>query len=88
MSEWLREIGVPPRFRFRQIKEKFAGLRAYSSGIGMSHDEIIRARGVIAACETASFGICEKCGEPGIIRKTARGWYYTACDRHSSDPIA
>ncbi|WP_445504324.1 hypothetical protein [Microvirga sp. G4-2] len=83
MAEWVHEIGVPPRFKFSQVKEKLAGLRAYSCGLGMSHAQIIRVRGVIAACETVSYGICGQYGEPGTVRKTAQGYYYTACDKHA-----
>jgi hypothetical protein len=34
MIEWIEELGVPPCRHFNQVKEKFGGLRAYSSGVG------------------------------------------------------
>lgn len=50
-------------FYWSQIKEKFAGLRAYCYGA----DEYIR--GVIDMAETMSYSICEYSGSPGKLYK-------------------
>jgi len=88
MSEGLWEIGLPQGFRFMQVKEKFGGLRAYVSVRTLTAEQTHTVRARIDACEAVSFGICERCGDPGTVRKTDRGWFYTACDRHARDPIA
>ena len=48
-----------------QIKEKFGGLRFYST-VGMGD------------IEDQSYFICEECGKPGTLRDT--GWWKTLCD--------
>ena len=66
----------------RQVKEKYGGLRIIDS-------VTVRDKAVIAAIDEArelaearSFYVCEKCGQPGLLR--GRGWYYTACDEHAT----
>ena len=60
------------RFFFSQIKEKFAGLRAYSYG----GDDY--TRGLVDMAEAYSYNICENCGSPGKEQPT--GWIKTLCD--------
>lgn len=76
MADRVRCEDPPPGFRFRQVKEKFAGLRAYWS---MGND---RAGAVIHGFEAVSFAICETCGAPGRMRRKG-GYYFTACDGHA-----
>ena len=58
-----------------QVKEKFGGLRFYiNAGSPEIHQRILQA-------ETESYTVCEKCGEPGELRKDI-GWYSTLCDEH------
>jgi hypothetical protein len=57
----------PIKFKFTQVKEKFAGLRMYSEGA----DEFIR--GVISLAETLSYRTCEVTGSPGV--RCVRGGY-------------
>lgn len=76
MAERIRGEDPPPGFRFRQVKEKFAGLRAYWS---MGHD---RAGAVVDAFEAVSLAICETCGAPGRMRRKC-GYYFAACDEHA-----
>jgi len=58
-----------------QVKEKFGGLRFYiNAGSDEIHQRIIQA-------EKESYTVCEKCGEPGELRKD-NGWYSTLCDKH------
>lgn len=71
---WNKEI--------KQIKEKFGGLRFY---IGSGNKKIWE---IITKYETLSYTICEKCGEPGELRKDAGnygGWWKTLCDRHYNE---
>jgi len=59
---------------FRQIKEKFGGLRVYYSG----GDSTIR--GMVMMAETWASQTCEMCGNPGVTRTS--GWISTLCDDH------
>ncbi len=63
-----------------QIKEKFGGLRVYTSGGNTRLD----------ACtdfaESMSYRICEVCGSPGKPRND--GWIKTLCNRHYQDQEA
>jgi hypothetical protein len=56
-------------------KEKFGGLRFY---INSGSDEIHQR---ISQAERESYLTCEKCGEPGELRKDS-GWWTTLCDTH------
>lgn len=58
-----------------QVKEKFGGLRFY---INSANDECFN---LISQYEKLSCETCEKCGNPGTIRKG--GWISTLCDEHS-----
>ena len=57
-----------------QIKEKFGGLRFYTSG----GDDY--TRGIIAMAESMSYRTCEVCGSPGEPRND--GWVKTLCEEH------
>ena len=58
-----------------QVKEKFGGLRFYiNEGSKEVFERIIEA-------ENTSYSICEKCGEPGELRRDI-GWFRTLCDLH------
>jgi hypothetical protein len=59
-----------------QVKEKYGGLRIYSSPM---HEEFDR---FTLGLETESYKICETCGESGKLR--GGGWYVTACDVHAN----
>jgi len=55
-----------------QVKEKFGGLRFYTSGASE------RVDGMISMAESMSYKICETCGSPG--RPNKDGWIATLCD--------
>lgn len=55
-----------------QIKEKYGGLRFYTS---YGNDEIFD---LIEKAEQKSYGICERCGKAGEVRPG--GWIMTLCD--------
>lgn len=65
----------------QQIKEKFGGLRYYTSAIPKEFAEEVLS--MIREAEDESFKICEKCGKPGKIR--TKGWYRTLCDKCQKD---
>ena len=63
-----------------QVKEKFGGLRFYTSG---ATDEI---HGMIRMAEATSYKICDVCGNKGENRNN-RGWYETTCEEHKRKEI-
>lgn len=64
-----------PEFRAVQVKEKFGGLRFYTTCV------IDEAQLLIDEAEELSFTICEDCGQPGKPR--GGGWIRTLCDEHA-----
>lgn len=74
-----------------QVKEKFGGLRVYTS----IYDKDIEDK--IVELSLRSHHICETCGEPGETRKTSvgcgetrktpAGWLVTVCPQHGKDTI-
>lgn len=62
-----------------QVKEKFGGLRFYTSGA----DEYVT--GAVAMAESLSFAICETCGKPAQPRQG--GWIQTLCDEHDAQSV-
>jgi hypothetical protein len=62
-------------FAVQQVKEKFAGLRFYTSHTSDAIEAAIRL------AEDKASVTCEDCGQPGTLR-TNRNWMYTACDKH------
>jgi hypothetical protein len=64
-----------PVIQAAQIKEKFGGLRFYTTS---TNDYV---RGVIDAAEALSLRTCETCGAPGKPRND--GWIKTLCDVHA-----
>ena len=62
-----------------QVKEKFAGLRLYMSG--MPTQIYSRVQEVIREAEKKSFETCERCGKPGELY--TGGWLHTLCPEHA-----
>lgn len=60
-----------------QVKEKFGGLCFY---VGGASDDLYDA---IKVAESKSLTLCEKCGDPGELRKGA--WWQTLCARHAQE---
>jgi hypothetical protein len=58
----------------QQIKEKFGGLRVYTSGGNAKMDACTNF------AEAMASRICEVCGSPGKPRQTS--WIKTLCDKH------
>ena len=63
--------------RIDQVKEKYGGLRIYTTPM---HDEFDK---FILNLETESYKLCEICGEEGKLR--GGGWYKTLCDAHADN---
>lgn len=59
-------------FTVDQVKQKFGGLRFYTS----IHSDAIQKE--IDKAETKSFETCEECGKPGKLRGTH--WVQTVCN--------
>jgi hypothetical protein len=59
-------------FEISQVKEKFGGLRVYTS---YGNDDIFD---LIDSYAEKSFQTCESCGEPGKLTSD-HGWYTTLC---------
>jgi len=64
-----------------QVKEKFGGLRFYTSG----GDEYTRA--LIDDAEALSYSICEQCGRmDDDVGRNRKGWIQTTCREHARNP--
>jgi len=61
----------------RQVKEKFGGLRFYTTGVLQDQYAFIEF------AESMSYHVCEVCGSPGKIRNS--GWIKTLCDTHAKE---
>ena len=72
LEERLQQID--PDYRVHQIKEKFGTLRFYFSSSNWD-----ACRAVLADAEAESERTCERCGNPGRLRKR-NGWFRTVCD--------
>lgn len=67
-----------------QVKEKFGGLRLYSSSLPETSEAENEAMwDALEAIMNRSTSICEQCGAPGqlVVRG---GWYRTACPPHAA----
>ena len=72
LEERLQQID--PDYRVHQIKEKFGTLRFY-----FSSRHLDASLEVAADAEAESERTCERCGNPGSLRKR-NGWFRTVCD--------
>lgn len=66
-------------FQVLEVKEKWGGLRYYTSG---TSEEILE---LIDKAEHDSYSICEKCGKPGKLKDW--GWWQTLCDKHMKEEL-
>jgi hypothetical protein len=64
-----------PEMKVEQVKEKFGGLRFYTSGFPEFADELV------TEAERKSAETCQVCGEPGTLH--GKGWVSTLCGEHS-----
>lgn len=68
--------------RIVQVKEKFAGLRLYWEGTGLSDEIKNSVEEAVALASARSICTCETCGKTGRLFKRG-GFYLTACDEHA-----
>ena len=74
--------------RIVQVKEKFAGLRLYWHGAGLSDEIKSAVEEAVALAEARSACTCEVCGVEGRLYNRG-GWFATACPDHAQgDPVA
>ena len=80
---------LSPAYVTHQIKEKFGTLRYYAEYVPSADDEPYHHRTetakrmfhrLIDETERRSAYHCERCGEPGVLRKHLM-WYKTLCDQ-------
>jgi hypothetical protein len=82
-------ICEPPPFNLNrqvkalQVKEKFGGLRFYTSG---GNDDYVR--GMISMAESLSFRICERCGKMDKDVSATKGWITTICPACAPSDVA
>lgn len=71
---------IDPHYVVHQIKEKFGTLRYYcAAGSDDPNPALVDALdAIVEDAERASAITCERCGEPGILRRT-RYWAKTLC---------
>ncbi len=69
---------LDPGYTVHQVKEKFGGLRFYTSS--ETEPDVQEAmHALIDEAERASVRICEVCGSDGALSRSAGGWYRTLC---------
>lgn len=66
-----------PQIIASQVKEKYGGLRFYTTAASDYQD------GAIAMAESMSFRICDVCGAPG--NPNTSGWIRTRCETHINE---
>lgn len=74
LCEDIEALGPPEDFRVLQVKEKFGGLRFYTSGCS----EAIHKR--VDQAEKESYETCEECGTTSNVTTGGKGWISTLCD--------
>ena len=71
----LYNSGHDDKIEIQQIKEKFGGLRIYTSFSTPELDQLIND------AEEQSFKTCEYCGSKGNVSQTKTGWIKTLCSK-------
>lgn len=75
---------LDPAYEVHQVKEKFGGLRFYAS-TALSGAERAAFDQLIGQAESASWSICEDCGEPGELRVRHGSVYGVRCASCAGD---
>lgn len=72
-----------PDYELQQIKEKFGGLRYYTSfPNSVQQEKSDKFYALVEQYEAKSLGICELCGQEGFLVSNG-GWFKTLCKEHS-----
>jgi hypothetical protein len=69
-------VGLDPKYRTIQIKQKFGGLRFYFSTENYDHAQ--EMQDFVDQKESQSYKICIDCGKPS----TKYSGFYAVCDKH------
>jgi hypothetical protein len=77
----VRVVRPENQFRFLQIKEKFGGLRVYTSYADTTLEQDHAITRAVDEAERASWHTCEVCGAPGES-VSYRGYARTLCPWH------
>lgn len=75
---------VAPDYKVLQVKEKFGGLRYYTTFPAGDYMELKdRVNPLMRAAESKAGRTCEECGQPGRLRDDRR-WLRTLCDEDAA----
>lgn len=78
-------VQIVPDYQVNQAKEKFGGLRFYTSFPTPVEKELMqRFRDRVHAAEAISYTICDVCGQQGELRSRERRWWRTLCEEHNT----
>ena len=75
LCEDIEKLGPGDDFEVHQVKEKFGGLRFYTSG---TTNEVSDR---ISQAESESYETCESCGTKENVTTGGKGWISTLCDK-------
>jgi len=82
MNEKLEAIN--PDYILDQCKEKFGGLRYYTTDNNGPNVDVEQFDKVISDYEELSFKVCDECGSEGKPT-SKRGWIRTRCEEHTPE---
>lgn len=69
---------LDPNYQIYQIKQKFGNLRYYTKITQPFNEEVyFRTHSIVAKYESIAKCTCEVTGLPGVLMKSATGWYKT-----------
>lgn len=71
---------IEPGWTLRQAKQKFGSLDEWASHVSSNPVVHDRFRDRIEAASAESTTVCERCGEPGALRRTSDGYFKTLCE--------
>jgi hypothetical protein len=77
---------ISPNYKVHQVKQKFGGLRFYAEYVPKGKEknpDLMKSifDDLVALAETASYHICETCGDWGEL--VGDTWIYVACKDHA-----
>lgn len=70
-------IDPGPEFKATQVKEKFGGLRFYTTSVPTDKSRVVSNR--ISEAEAESYKTCEDCGTKDGVSTEGPGWIGTLC---------
>lgn len=74
---------LDPDYVVRQVKTKFGGLRFYYATTTPDSRARAGIAELVRSAEEEALRTCENCGQPGVERRNADGYFFTSCDAHS-----